>query len=110
MNDLNELIIDLINPYTNLRTLLHKTNSEDISKKILETGFTFTDNLINTTDYMNADKDHLNWWYIRRKAYGDQIIVIQFDQENIYKHIKKFTDKNFLLDHMMSYQRFFDND
>ena len=106
-----EGISELVSPMDGLCTLLHKTDSEKISKKIIGTGFNFIDNLMNTTDNVGGlNEIHYDWWLTMRKAYGNQIIAIQFNQNKIYEHIKKFTNKKFLLDHVMSYQRFFHNE
>lgn len=66
-----------------LFSFVHRTNSPDICKRIINEGFLFADSFHKTTDRLINDEIYLNYWNLQRKHYGEFVIRIDFSKELI---------------------------
>jgi len=70
----------------------HRTDNEDVARKIIENGLKFTESFYKTTDIVINNPVNLNYISILRKAYGKYVIVISFAKE-VIKHYESILFK-----------------
>lgn len=74
----------------------HRTWDETIADEILREGFNYAESLHKTTDEMNDDLVHIQYWMTQRDNYGDVTIVICIDRKVYFKYfdmIRKINKK-----------------
>jgi predicted metal-binding protein len=80
-----EILTLLIPDDENVINYTHRTDNEDVARKIIKTGFKFTESFYKTTDIVINNPVNLNYVSLLRKAYGKYVVVISFAKE-VIKH------------------------
>ncbi|MFC2137544.1 hypothetical protein ACFLTE_05150 [Bacteroidota bacterium] len=75
--ELTRKILDFID-YDEIKFICfsHRTNSEEIARKIMEEGFEFAEAIQSTTDFLVNDEVVLKYYYNLRRNYGEYNIII----------------------------------
>ncbi len=81
-----EILSILIPGDENITNYTHRTDNEDVARKIIETGLKFTESFYKTTDIVVNNPVNLNYISILRKEYGKYVVVISFAKEVIKQY------------------------
>jgi len=91
--ELTKQILDFID-YDEIKfiCLSHRTNSEEIAKKIMQEGFEFAEAIQSTTDFLVNDEVVLKYYYNLRRNYGEYNIIICIANEIYDYYLGKLKD------------------
>ena len=78
-----EILALLIPNDENVINYTHRTDNEEVARKIIENGLKFTESFYKTTDIVINNPVNLNYVSILRKAYGKYVVVISFAKKVI---------------------------
>jgi hypothetical protein len=87
-----EILTLLIPDDENVINYTHRTDNEDVARKIIKTGFKFTESFYKTTDIVINNPVNLNYVSLLRKAYGKYVVVISFAKK-VIKHYESILFK-----------------
>jgi hypothetical protein len=87
-----EILALLIPDNEEIVNYTHRTDNENVARKIIANGLKFTESFYKTTDIVINNPVNLNYVSLLRKAYGKYVIVISFAKE-VIKHYESILFK-----------------
>ncbi|HOU01427.1 MAG: hypothetical protein GT600_10800 [Bacteroidales bacterium] len=94
MKNKGEILASVLRKYDDCLFFLHNTREFSIVEKIMNEGFIFENQLLQSTDQVNPNQPiEITYFLLHRKEYGPYTVVIAIPKD-IYRIYSDISDKN----------------
>lgn len=94
MKNKGEILASVLRNYDDCLFFLHNTKEFSIVEKIMNEGFIFENQLLQSTDQVNPSQPiEITYFLLHRKEYGPYTVVIAIPKD-IYRIYSEISDKN----------------